>query len=531
MKATLKSLIFCFTLGLPLTSTYAEVQINDDRNFVVDDSTVLTIDGIQVDGEEFELEAEGMVALVAVGDDANASVTSGTANQIDAVNQIKGPVTQVDPLQVLGQDVINTSTTVFDDTTGDFSLGELLEVSGNFNQNSVLLATRIESKTSLDVWKLMAHVSAVNATDINFGNLTVSILGLTTSNCGNGPVAGDLVELKATPVAGFDIANTLDSLTQFECKNGLVDLPDNPETETIGFEIEGFVTAIPDATHFEINSQLIEIMVNVEYENGSAEDLVIGVKVEAEGTLNTTTGLFITSKISFRETRIRIEASVAIADFSSEQIILMGIVGQFSALTDDKDGLIVAGLSVDTQIEARGFVDSTGNFLIDEFRERGVADPTDTRLRGPVSQISTDSFMILGVTIDTTAAVFFDNAGASISSLEFFAQLVDGSQVDSHHGSYDLQSNTLTGGELTLEFGSSTSSQKTQAIVENKFGGGIGGIGLGSITAFNKATGTIPPITPPPVPQSSGGGSLGIMMLMLAMLSMLASRRKLAKLK
>ena len=501
-----------------IMSADAEIIINDSRNFIVNSDTIVMLDDELVDSVAFEQNSDGITAIVLVGDDANATVTSGTANEIFAINQIKGPVTNLDPLQVFGQNVITTAATVFANTSGDFTIGELLEVSGSFDDNSNLLATRIESKANIDVWKLLAHVTNVVGDDVSFGALTVNITGLTLSDCDAGVSVQQLVELKATPVASFSIANTLNGLTKFECKNGLVTIG-TTATAIIGLEIEGFVTAITDATHFDINTQPVEISPNVIYKNGTVDDLVLGVKLEVEGTFNTDTSLFTALKIDFRETKARIEAPVTIADLDQNQITIMGISGAITTLTRDRDNLLPAGLNQDTQIEVRGFVDSAGNLLIEEFRERGNPDFSDTRLRGPVSNIVGNGFEILGVTVDVTGATFFDNNNQSILLADFITALFEGALVDVNHGLYDSQANQISGGQITLEFTPITTKQFKSKITSSIQAGGIAGVGLGRITQYKGATTTTPPPPPPPQPpvagDGGGGGSLYLLLLPL----------------
>lgn len=533
MKIRAKANYFLMLLLLGIGSLNAEVIINEDRNFVIDSETIIKLDGELIDPADFEQKAEGLTAVVILADDVDATVSSGTTIELRAVNQIKGPVTNLDPLQVLGQNVISTAETFFENSTGVFTLGELLEVSGSFDDQSNLLATRIESNANLPVWKLLAHVSAVNGDNVSFGSLTVSITGVTTNDCDSGISVGQLVEIKANPIENFSISNPLDSLTKFECKNGLVNIPNDPASPIVGMEIEGFVTQIIDSTHFEVNSQPVEISPNVTYVNGTTADLVAGVKVEVEGTFNTDTLLFTALKIDFRQTRVRIEAPVLVANLTADQITLMSIAGIISSLTDDKDNLLPGGLTSDTQIEVRGFVDSSGTVLVDEFRDRGPVNFNDTRLRGPVSSLSNSSFEILNVMLDRAGASYFDNNDLPIAESDFIAALFDGALVDINHGVYDSQLNLLTGGEYTLEFNLTglTSKQSANQVV---MASGFGGIGLGKIDTFIPAATTPPPAptTPPPAPTtpppatSSGGGGGSLLFGCLGLFLLLFAREK-----
>jgi len=511
-----KTITFLVFYGFLSNSAIAEIIINDDRNFTVNEATLVRVDGNLIKSEDFDNIAEGYNAIVLVGDDANQTVTAGTANEILAINQIKGPVTNISPLTVLGQQVISTSGTVFANTSGIFSEGNLLEVSGSFDDQSNLLATRIELKENLDEWKLIAHVTSINGEVIGFGELNVSISGVTVSDCDSGIVIGQLVELKALPIEAFTTNTPLNTVTKFECKAGLVDIPDDTEGTIIGLEIEGFITRIIDDLNIEVNSQAIVISPNVEYSNGTQEDLVVGVKVEVEGMLDTESQIFTALKIDFRETRVRIEAPVLVEDFTPLEIEAMGIIGKITALSEDKDGLLLSGLSETTQLELRGFVDSAGVFFIEEFRSRGNPDNSDTRLRGPVSNIQTNSFEILGVNVNIAGASFFNNQQSPISQTAFFAALFEGALVDINHGSYDDISETISGGEISLEYNVTSSKSLNQKF--NK-AGGIGGIGLGQISFYKSASVIAPPQPDPDddVVSSSGGGSLFYLLLVVGL--------------
>jgi len=515
MKTLIKQFLILSLLWFNATMIQAEIVINETREFIVDENTIINLDGEAIDAATFENKANGMTAIVLVGDDANSSVTSGTANKIDAFNLVKGPVTSIDPLQVFGQNIFMGADTVLANTDGTFSIDELLEISGNFDDASNILATRIESKSTIDVWKLISHVTSVVGDDVGFGLLTVSITGVTLNDCDAGVIEGGLVEIKTASINDFSIENTLDSISKFECKNGLVDIPDDTTGAIIGFELEGYVTTVTDETHFELNSQIVELSNNVIYKNGVASDLVLGVKLEAEGTYNTDTEIFTALKIDFKQTKARIEAPVSIENLMENEIIIMGISGQINSMTEDKDDLLENGMSEETQIEVRGYVDSSGELIVEEFRERGNPDLSDTRLRGPVSSVDDNGFEILGVQIDTTGAIFFDNQNLSITEEEFLAALFIGALVDSHHGSYEAQNNQLIGGELTLEF-NVTANMNKQSSLNQKVGASIGAVALGKIDLFVPAKVAAP--VQPEVSENtsdSGGGSLFVLSILI----------------
>jgi len=476
----------------------AEVTINEKRIFVTNNNTQLKLDDTLVTPTVFAQNTEGMSAEVQIDEDVNADVTLGTASVINAENQVKGPVTNLSPLQVLGQDVAIDTDTIFANSNGIFVLGDLLKVSGTFTNDNVLLAGRIEATTSLVEFKLEGHLSAINGSLLQFGNLIVDTTGVTLRDCGNGPLVGDLVEIKAAVVNNFDINTALNTVSDFECKSGVVILPIGNNSSTIQFSAEGFVTLIIDATHFELNGQMVEFSATTVFENGTLDDLVEGVKVEAEGTFDVASNLLTADKIKFRQVRIRITAPATVADLNANQVTLLNIDGQFSALSRDQDNLIPL-LSQDFQLELRGYLDSGGILRVDRIRERGVPDANDIRLRGPVSNLVNPNFEILGVTIDVTGASFFIGS-MSVDSATFFASLNNGAEVDINHGIYDDLTNSSMGGEITLEEMSGVGIQKIPESAPEKYNpnssfiqaDGLGAVGKGRIDKFLPPVGAEP---------------------------------------
>ncbi len=512
----MKHLINTFTLAalLLLTNTvFADITINGDKTIKTTSSTIFKVDDKMVTETEFTTKAEGQVATVSAKDSDNG------ADAVNTENHIKGPVTSLDPFQVFGQDVVINADTVLVDNNGTFAMGDLLEVSGFFDSANVFLATRVEKSTTLENWKIFGYIETANANLITVGGLTFDTTNMVISDCGSTLVVGDLVKIKVSPIMNFDPANTIDSAINFECKNSLVDLPDD-QSGDFEFEVEGFVTEVIDADNFNINGQQVTVTTNTIYSNGIQSDIVVGAKLEAEGHLDSTTNILTADKIKFKNIKVRIEAPVAIADLDADQITIMGITGIFNAFTEDKDGLIANGLSADANVEVRGFVDSSGNFFVEELRERGNADFTDVRLRGPIDNLLDNSFSILGVQIDTTGATFFLEDVAT-DEATFFAALVKGSIVDINHGQYDAETNTLSGGEVTLEDSNDSSSTK-QSFATTQSKAGVATVNYGKVTAFAPAQAPTPPppvVTPTPN-TSSGGGSNDIFILLLLLITL-----------
>lgn len=433
---------------------FGSIIVNDTREFELIGDTQVRIDGEAATDDDLAL---GMVVRFEVGDDVNADFTAGTASVIDVEHQIKGPVTSASPLTVLGQNVTVTGSTVLDGFSdmSTLSAGAVLEVSGHADANGVVRATRLELKPAgVPVWKLTGVISAVSGAGFAVGTQSVLLNGVSPRDCASGLSAGALVEIKATPIEGFNAGDALDSVTEVECVAAGLSVSGSPSSAVIAGEIEGFVTSVSTTdSRFIVDGQTVNFSAGTVFEGGSIEDLVAGVKLEAEGRFDTQSGILSAVKIRFREARVRIEAPVASADIvAGESLDIIGIHVIANGQTEDDDGVIGAA-NGDQQVEVRGYVDGDGNVIAEEVRERGNSNLADVRLRGPVGAInaSQQTLAVLGVNVDlSTAGNLDDSQNDNINVDAFFQQLRVGLPVQVQ-GEYDTATSTLFAEEAEIE--------------------------------------------------------------------------------
>lgn len=445
--------------GTGTITGFGSIIINDTKIFDLNTSTTITLDGEAI--TEAQL-AEGMAVQVDIGKDVSADFSTGTALLIEAATVVKGFVTSVTPLQVLHQDIIVTGDTVLANIPSSdialLSIGDEVEVYGYADHNNVFQASRIDLKSGgLDIWKLTGTVSNLVAdTSFLIGNQTVEFTNSLLVDCGiagSAPLAnGDQVEIKASVDVGFSPGSALTTVISVECPQPGLQIPaDSPAV--MNAQVEGFVNALgASPSQFEVNGQTVVINDVTEYLGGTLADIEVGVRLEAEGDLDIATGVLTADKIRFRDTRVRIEAPVASAAvIAGEYLIIMGIKVTATVSTEDRDNIISTGVA-DQQVEVRGFIDNSGAVYANRVTLRGASDPTNVRLRGPVSNIVTNAFEILGVMIAAdTATGLFDQAGTSLSLLNFMDLLVDGSEVDVQNGSYDDLVNIIDNADIQLE--------------------------------------------------------------------------------
>lgn len=418
--------------GIGTITGFGSVKINVNRDFTTDASTRFFLDDDPV-ADQATLEAllcsgvpcgatnPGMVAQVEIGPDVSSDFTSGTAVSVNAFNLVKGPVTGVNPLRVLEQVITVTGDTVLVDVPGndDANLmpGHIVEVSGFADASNVIQATRLEYKPAgAPVWKLVGPARNVVANaSFQVGDQLVELNGVVPRDCVGGLMEGDLVEVKATEDPLFAaIGDTLDTVTDVECQVPGLGVPPNANGNILEAEVEGIVSAINGPGDFVVNGQRVVTDALTQYENGAAEDIVIGAKLEAEGDLNLITGTLAADKIDFRETRVRIEApvNIPVGGVGATFTILDVITVNTTSLTEDDDGIIDNPANMgDRQVEVRGFVDGNGDVFATELRDRGTGKTTDVRLRGPTTDtcdpVGGDTELtILGVTVDTASNAF-----------------------------------------------------------------------------------------------------------------------------
>jgi hypothetical protein len=235
----------------------------------------------------------------------------------------------------------------------------------------------------------------------------------------NGQISeGDFVEAKGTTF----VAGVLQA-TKVERKQSGADDDDSDAKR----EIEGLITRFASATDFDVAGRPVTTTPSTVYDNGSALDLALNLKVEVEGTPNAS-GVLVARKVSIRRAgNIRVTSQVDSVDAAAGTLVVLGITIKVDAMTrledksdEDDESFSLADIRVGDFVEVRGaeFPASSGQLLA-----RSI-------VQGPVSAVAAPNLTIFGVTVQTGAGTEFeDRADNSISSDTFFGLVTTGDLI------------------------------------------------------------------------------------------------------
>lgn len=434
-------------------SNFGSIFVNGVRYDTA--NATFTIDGET--GSEGDLRVGDVVLVQGTIDDNG---TTGTADVVLFDDVVKGPVESVDIpgnlLVVLGQTVLVRPETSFDDSFTPASIegvnvGQIVEVSGQFNADGNIVATRIEPKPAGTQFEVHGTVAALDAANFlfNLGGLTVDYSNATLDNFPGGQISnGDFVEAKGMSLgAGGELLATRVELEAL--------LPGANDGDRI--EIEGFITRFVSAQDFDVAGVPVTTTASTVFEGGDVNDLGLNIKVEAEGDLDAN-GTLVATKIDIRRAKaVRATANVDSVNAANNSLVMLGITVNVDALTrfEDKSSadvepLTLADVNAGDYLEVRGEErPAGGGMILATILEREDAD-VEAILQGFVESVANPSFSILGVTINTNGGTVFRDVNDNvISAAEFFNQVGVNSLVKA--AGSEVADTTITATEVEFE--------------------------------------------------------------------------------
>jgi len=407
-----------------------------------------------VDDDDAAIEDDlGIGMVVTVTGSVNADGVTGSADSIEYDDELEGPIAGI-PVEDADMvtktfDVFDTriivdrNSTVFVSTDYDsLAQGDLVEISGYFDANGDLAATRLEKEgvlvlgdSEVEIKGTVGGCPAGGCTGtFTLGAVTVTYDGTTDLSEVPGGVldSGDFVEVKGTLV-------TATSVTALR-----IELEDEGFGDDVDeISIEGIVTDFNGIGDFRVAGQRVDAT-GAAFEPASlAATIGDGDKVEVEGPI--VDGTLQAMEVEQRGGDVRISAVVVSRDVAAGTVTLGVVSGQpdITVTTDtqtqieDKRDEVepfgIAGIAPGDFLDVEAYVDGTGTLIATQI-ERD--DPDDSELRGPADVPPTagdslaGSVSILGITIATDAGTEFEDINDdTIAGALFFFQVADGDPV------------------------------------------------------------------------------------------------------
>ncbi|NHA13633.1 DUF5666 domain-containing protein [Thioalkalivibrio sp. XN279] len=406
---------------------------------------------ITVEGQPATQSALEVGDVVLVAGTVNDDGVTGVAERVIADDVLEGPVESIDlstgEFRVLAQTVVVTADTIFDD---DFALrsleglasGDIVEIAG-FLGDGRIVATRVDRDDSNDGFEVAGFVTSLDSGARTF-KINDLVVDYTTAAIdddfpGGAPAEGELVEAEGIRFEnGTLFANNLDfwgNRPRVAC-DGFDDGDDDGDCDV---EIQGYVSAVASASSFELNGVPVTINSGTSFEDGTAADIALNVRLEVDGFINAE-GVVVATEIDFEddERPIEIEARVQAVDLDNSVITLLGIRVQLNNRTRFEDfssaqafPFRAADIRVGDYLEVIGVPseDASADVIATKV-ERDDDDDNTVSLQGFVEALAQPDLAILGVTVQTTVGTEFELGDNEASQAEFFAAIQVGELVD-----------------------------------------------------------------------------------------------------
>ena len=290
------------------------------------------------------------------GSHVNPAAATATALRIRFGNEVLGPVGAVDSaastVQVLGQTVLVTTSTVFDSSLSGglsaLSAGMVVQVHGLLDSaNGRIVATRIESASAATIYRLRGVMSALDTSAKTFriGNELISYAGIDSAALPTSLADGKLVRvtLQTTPMGGAWVAVQLRSGAR---------LPDTPRPDA---HVEGAITAFTSSADFVVNGLTVNAS-NATFPDGTT-GIVLGARVEVHGTV--TDGVLVATKVEMQDRRdhgrreLELRGDLGTLDSSAKTFALRGVTVWYGGTVVYKGGT-EADLANGKRVEVKG---------------------------------------------------------------------------------------------------------------------------------------------------------------------------------
>lgn len=370
----------------------------------------------------------------------NAAAGTGDADEVDVDEAVVGPISAIDTtagtVTVLAQTVMINAGTSFskDIQPADISglkAGDTIHVSGMTDASGNIVATRIEMGNASSPLQVVGTVASLDSTAHTFkiNALTVDYSSANLTGFMSGaPSNGDVVE-----VQGMTYVSGTQTLTATHVQREMTDREEEGGNDSDA-ETEGLITGFTSATSpFKVGDETVTTTSSTQYNNGTAADLADNVKVEVEGTLDTS-GNLVATVITFEHNGdIELEGPAESVDATAGTLTVLGVPITVSPnstrFEDDSESAMamfnLSNVSNGDMVRVRGYESPAGSGKVVATRlERVPSTSTTVEEKGPFTAGTSPDFTILGITIDASTATISDGHGGTLTLAAFLTQAV-----------------------------------------------------------------------------------------------------------
>ncbi len=373
-----------------------------------DNSATIVSDDVSVGTGALQ---SGMV--VKVKGRRNNDGLNGIADRVESENEVRGIVqthsTTATPktFTVINQNVFVDYLTTFANFSTLDPIGELVdgvsavEVHGIRDSAGNIRATRVElfGQRSPVVDELRGVVS--NRLDTSFilqgtPDVMVTYSANMVVPAGQQLSNGMLVEVHGNFDGGIDTF----AATKVDIENLEDDAFDPAEGQEV--EVEGFVTGCGNpCSSFKVNGQNVQTNNATQYVNGTINDLLDDVKVEAEGHF--VNGVLLADKIKFKRVQVILTGDASGITGSIPGVGTVQIMN--NTIYIDSLTKVSTGDTITAEpLEVRGFLDSNGKIVAEEVKDNPGGGGIEV-IQARVTALNGDSLTMLGIRVDTTSAL------------------------------------------------------------------------------------------------------------------------------
>ena len=289
------------------------------------------------------------------GGRVDRAAASALALRIRLNSELLGPVGASDAaagtVVVLGQTVLVTTSTVFDDTLSGglaaLTAGRIVEVYGIPDPaNARVVATRIEAEDAAPAYKLSGRIASLDTTARTFtiNGQVVNYASVPAAQVPPGLANGQSVRvrLQTAPVAGQWVATALRAGRRWP--------------ESMGeAKLEGVITAFASASSFSVNGLPVNASAAT-FPDGTT-GLALGARVEVSGSI--VAGVLQATTVEIEERRFPgprvwdLRGEVGLLDTAAKTFALRGVTVAYGGAIDFRDGT-AANLANGVYVRVRG---------------------------------------------------------------------------------------------------------------------------------------------------------------------------------